>query len=70
VRKFGYYVLVEDGADEDGFVTITEDEILADYWSYWHNKMVRKFGPGDDLITTENCIKDWCVVHYAREITE
>ena len=46
---------------------ITEDEILEDYWSYWSDKMIKKFGYGHELITKENCIDDWIVVNWAWE---
>ena len=46
---------------------ITEDEILEDYWSYWSDKMIKKFGYGHELITKEKCIDDWIVVNWAWE---
>lgn len=46
---------------------ITEDEILEDYWNYWNEQMVKKFGYGHELITKDNCINDWIVVNWAWE---
>jgi hypothetical protein len=45
---------------------LTEEEILAEYWEYWKGKMesVGKF----DLITKENCLDDWMILHWASVI--
>lgn len=53
-----------------GGVAISEEDILKQYWDYWHGKMVAKFGPDSDKITKEKCIEDWVVIHWAEEITE
>lgn len=53
---------------EDGDVTeiLTREEVLAEYWDYWRERMesVGKF----DLITVENCLEDWCMLHWAAII--
>ena len=49
-------------------VVYTEKEILDMYWDYWYAQMVRKYGQGHYLITEQNCIDDWAVTHYAKEI--
>lgn len=46
---------------------ITEDEILDDYWNFWSDKMIKKYGYGHELITKENCIHDWLVTNWAWE---
>lgn len=48
-------------------VEITEEDILKGYWDWWYAKMITKYGEGDELITEENCIEDWCVTHGAWE---
>mgnify|MGYP003335975048 FL=1 len=53
--------------EHDIVVEYTEKEILDEYWDFWHTAMVKKFGKGHELITEENCIKDWVVVHWAWE---
>ena len=53
--------------DEPLPVEITEEEIIAEYFPYWKTAMVKKFGEGHELITHENCIEDWVVVHWAWE---
>lgn len=57
-------------SEETNFNTvteITEEEILKDFWDYWYAKMITKYGEDDELITKENCIEDWCVIHWAWE---
>lgn len=51
-------------------VTITDKEILEDYWDHWYAGMITKYGEGDELITEENCIDDWCVIHRAIEVKD
>jgi hypothetical protein len=46
-------------------VEITEDEILAEYWEFWKEKMIKKYGFNHYLQTHENCIDDWCIVNWA-----
>ena len=46
---------------------INSEQILKEYYPYWEKRMVNKFGRGHELITEENCIEDWCVVHWAWE---
>ena len=59
--------------DIDRWETLSDQEILDSYWDYWSDKMLEK-GPNDSC-TYENCITDWCIVHWAarnrwREIKE
>jgi hypothetical protein len=53
--------------EKDVVVECTEKEILDEYWDFWYTAMVKKFGKGHELITEQNCIKDWMVVHWAGE---
>jgi hypothetical protein len=56
-----------DENDQPVVKTITDQQILNEYWDYWKGKMVQKFGEGDKLITQENCIDDWIAVNWAWE---
>jgi hypothetical protein len=47
------------------FITLTERDILREYYEYWRGQMVR--AGKLDLITPENCIEDWVVVNWARK---
>jgi len=46
------------------WVTMSDQEILDYYWDYWSGKMLAE-GPNDSC-TFENCIIDWCIVHWAE----
>lgn len=66
-RKWGFMEPIgENGEDE--LIVHTEQEILDMYWNYWYNKMVKKYGEGHYLITEQNCIDDWAIIHYATEL--
>lgn len=46
----------------------TREDVLDEYWVPWNHAMVKKFGPGHELITEDNCIEDWKAVNWAWEI--
>lgn len=46
----------------------TREDVLGEYWVSWSNAMVKKFGPGHELITEDNCVEDWKTVNWAWEI--
>ena len=48
-------------------ITITGRQILEEYWDFWKEQMVRKFGEGHEKINFKNCINDFCVVNWAWE---
>lgn len=58
-------------ADETGgyVVTLSEEEILKQYWPYWYKKMCEKFGKEhvDENYCPLDCIDDWIVVNWAWE---
>lgn len=51
----------------DWVAEITEEQILNQYWDYWSQRMIEKFGEGHYLIQPEKCIEDWCIVNWAWE---
>ena len=55
--------------DEDVVETLSEDEIIKQYWPYWYGRMCEKFGKEhvDATYTKKDCIDDWTVVHWAVE---
>lgn len=58
--------------DENGndvVETLSEKEILDQFWDHWYNKMCKKFGKEyvDSNYTEQDCIYDWIVVHWAWE---
>ena len=48
-------------------VTVSEDDIIREYWPYWSGEMRRNNAPST-VITAQNCIRDWIVVNYAIEV--
>jgi hypothetical protein len=54
--------------DQDGLQRLTEDEIIAQYYPWWSAQMCRV--DKADKISHENCIYDFCVVHWARKVKE
>jgi hypothetical protein len=47
--------------------TVTDEEILSEYWDFWKDEMEKKYGADSQLITEESCIKDWVVTNWAWE---
>lgn len=49
--------------------TISEDEILKQYWNYWYEKMCAKYGRDivDTNYTKQDCIDDWVTINWAYE---
>lgn len=45
--------------------TFSEDQILISYWPYWEERM--RWVGLDKLISRDNCIEDWKIIHYAVE---
>lgn len=55
--------------------TLSDREILDEYWERWSGQMKRAFydkrlmtgeSDGLELITPEKCIEHWCTVHLAE----
>jgi len=53
-------------SDPGGDYTLTEEQILAEYWEYWCAQMIRVGKSG--LMTKERCIEDWITVNWATEV--
>jgi hypothetical protein len=49
------------------YETMTEDQIIEFYWTYWSSQM-RKVGRPEEMITRENCIEDFVIIHWAWEV--
>ena len=61
------YEIAYPSEDGDVVEILTEDEIIAQYYTYWSTKMIQNCP--NEPITRERCIEDWCVVHWATEVT-
>jgi hypothetical protein len=58
-----------DGNDNNIVETLSEDQIIEQYYPYWSGKMIEKFGQEefDKNWSKKECIEDWIVVHWAWE---
>jgi hypothetical protein len=71
MRYFSYneYDPESQWADEMGgyIITLSEKEILEQYYPYWYRKMCEKFGQEyvDATYCFEDCLTDWCTIHWA-----
>ena len=52
------------GEDYMHWETLSEEDILNHYWDHWCERMHEI--DLSDLISKENCINDWCIVHWAE----
>jgi hypothetical protein len=55
---------------EDAYVrTLSEEEIVKEYWNYWQERMIAKFGKEhfEANYSEKDCIDDWVVVNWAWE---
>lgn len=50
------------------FVTLSEEQIIAQYWDYWCANM-QKIGFKRCELDHAHCIEDWCTIHWAVETT-
>lgn len=48
----------------------SEKQILASYYEYWSGKMKEVEHLDRCEICEKRCIEDWCVVHWAIEVTK
>lgn len=68
-----YWTIV--APDEDGipiYETLSEDEILEQYWDYWSGRMIEKYGEEEfqKNWSKQDCIDDWCILHWSWESKE
>ena len=47
----------------------SETEIIRDYYPYWKEQMIKKYGEEvfNRDYTDEDCIEDWIVINWAEE---
>jgi hypothetical protein len=63
-----YLYMEPDKKGNHVVVTMSEDFIIYNYWSCWKGHMEKKYGQDHKLITKQNCIADWIVLHWATEV--
>lgn len=52
--------------------TVSEDEIEKEYYPYWYNMMIKKYGKTivDKTFSFEDCLEDWKITYWAWEVHE
>ena len=64
-----YYTIVFPGEfNQHVQETWSVDQILKSYYTYWVTNMIQCNKQAD--ISENNCIEDWCIVHWATETDE
>lgn len=53
--------------DDSDIIELNEQEILDIFWRYWKEKMIKKFGSGHELITSNVCIEDYVICNWGWE---
>jgi hypothetical protein len=65
-----YYTIAYPGASgEDVVETLSEDQIITQYYPYWFSKMIEKYGKEhfEKTWCAQDCISDWVIIHWATE---
>ena len=68
-----YYSFNEqDDKGNDVVQTMSEDEIREEYYPYWKERMIKKYGEEEfkKRWSFEECIEDWIVIHLAWEVKD
>lgn len=72
-----YWTFVEPLSPENEdfspvFTTMSDEDILKEYWDSWYERMCNKFGKDhvDANYGPQECIDDWVIVHWAIESKE
>lgn len=68
MKLYEMHEYTEEYTESDCRRVYTEDDIIQEFWPYWYDKMVAKYGEGHELITREKCIEDWVAVNWAVEV--
>jgi hypothetical protein len=66
--KYYTYVYPGDGM-EPIYTTLSEEDIIAQYWDTWYIQMCKKFGEEyvKKYFCQYDCIDDWVTIHWAWE---
>jgi len=70
VRYFSYSYPSATGSDID---TLSEDDIIREYYPVWSSKMIDKYGEEEFFnknYSRQDCIDVWIMVHSAWQVTE
>jgi len=61
-----YYSFAYPLDGDDVVETLSEDDIISQYYTYWSIKMLKNVRDAD--ISRENCIEDWKTLHWVWEV--
>jgi hypothetical protein len=61
-----YFRYNEQGDPENVVVTISEEQILREYFPWWKRQLERS--GKTHLISEENCLEDWQATNWAWEV--
>jgi len=67
-----YWTYVEPTSETDStpiYHTVSDDEIIEQYWEWWYEKMCRKYGKEhvDANYVKLDCVDNWVTTHWAQE---
>lgn len=67
-----YWTIVTPTSGEDStpiYETLSDDEIIEQYWDYWSSRMIAKYGleEFEKNWSKKECIEDWVIIHWAWE---
>ena len=68
-----YYSFNEqDDKGNDVVQTMSEDEIREEYYPWWKERMIKKYGEEEfkKRWSFEECLEDWIAVHWAWEVKD
>jgi hypothetical protein len=69
MRYFSYSYFSETG---NGIDTLSEDDIIREYYPVWSSKMIDKYGEEEfnKNYSRQDCIDVWIMIHSAWQVTE
>jgi len=62
--RYYSYVVPDDNEFEITKLVYSEMEVLEEFWLTWSTEM--KGNGYSELISYQNCIDDWCTMHWAQ----
>lgn len=70
MRYYCYNEPIGDGSENE-VITKSEEDIRNEYYPYWYERMVKKFGYQhvNENYSFEDCLDDWIIINWAWEST-
>jgi len=72
MKWYSYNTWKRDPTKDSYVRTLSEAEIIKEYWGYWQERMIAKFGKEhfEANYSEKDCIDDWVVVNWAWETNQ